>query len=80
LAKIGYWFIMRISMLRERVVLQENKAQIIGATREQKVANITGGQVSGAKIKSSAGGTDIDVIGPNGELIMVGGQRKQMIW
>jgi len=37
------------------------------------------GQVSGAKIKSSAGGTDIDVIGPNGELIMVGDQRKQMI-
>jgi len=44
--------------------------------REQKVANITGGQVSGAKIKSSAGGTDIDVIGPNGELIMVGGPAK----
>ncbi|WP_273479165.1 polymorphic toxin-type HINT domain-containing protein, partial [Acetivibrio straminisolvens] len=52
------------------------QAQIIGATREQKVANITGGQVSGAKIKSSAGGTDIDVIGPNGELIMVGGPAK----
>lgn len=52
------------------------QAQIIGATREQNVANITGGEVSLQKIKSSAGGTDLDVIGPNGELIMVGGPAK----
>ncbi len=44
--------------------------------REQTVADITGGKVSGVKIKSGAGGTDVDVVGPNGELIMVGGPAK----
>ncbi len=53
-----------------------NARQVRGMIREQKVADMTGGKVSNKNIKSTAGGTDIDVIGPNGELIMVGGPAK----
>ncbi len=51
-------------------------AQILGVVREKKVADLTGGRVSREPIKSKGGGTDIDVAGPNGELIMVGGPAK----
>lgn len=41
-----------------------------------RVAGISGGKVSNEKIITSRGNTDIDVIGPNGELIGVGGPAK----
>lgn len=50
----------------------------LGALREARVAKITGGRVSGERIKNSAGSTDIDVLGPSGELISVGGPMKSM--
>jgi filamentous hemagglutinin len=50
--------------------------QVLGEIREQKVADITGGAVSREPIKSIAGGTDIDVIAANGDLVMVGGPAK----
>jgi RHS repeat-associated protein len=50
----------------------------LGALREARVAEITGGRVSGERIKNSAGSTDIDVLGPSGELISVGGPMKSM--
>lgn len=49
----------------------------IGIRREQKVAELTGGRVSNESITvQGIGSTDIDVIGPNGELIEVGGPAK----
>jgi hypothetical protein len=52
----------------------------LGAAREKYVADQIGGRNVGgtpeAKIKTSSGSTDIDVIGPNGELIQVGGPGK----
>jgi RHS repeat-associated protein len=52
-------------------------ARELGKAREQKVADLVGGIVSGEKIKvHKVGSTDIDVIGPAGELIAVGGPGK----
>ncbi|SEU27341.1 RHS repeat-associated core domain-containing protein [Nonomuraea wenchangensis] len=55
----------------------------IGAAREQAVAELTGGHVSGAAgkqgmkvVRPGVGSTDVDVIGPNGEWIAVGGPAK----
>ena len=52
-------------------------SQSVGAIREQRVADMIGGKVSGEKIQvKGIGSTDIDVIGPNGELVGVGGYSK----
>ncbi|MDQ6772984.1 MAG: WXG100 family type VII secretion target [Candidatus Dormibacteraeota bacterium] len=55
----------------------------VGATREQKVADLTGGKVMGDPGKlglrvtePNVGTTDVDVLGPNGEYIAVGGPAK----
>ncbi|MBL0869855.1 MAG: RHS repeat-associated core domain-containing protein [Phycisphaerales bacterium] len=53
-----------------------NAANEVGALREQAVADIVGGRRSGQRIKNDVGSTDVDVIGPNGELIQVGGPSK----
>jgi filamentous hemagglutinin len=53
-----------------------NEANDIGKERERKAADQVGGTVSNEKIKTPSGSTDIDVIGPNGELIAVGGPNK----
>ncbi|MFE8604556.1 RHS repeat-associated core domain-containing protein [Archangium violaceum] len=47
-----------------------------GAAREQRVADLVGGRVSRDPIRTRYGSSDIDVIGPNGELIAVGGPAK----
>jgi len=47
-----------------------------GLAREQRVASLTGGRVSREPIKTRFGSSDIDVIGPAGELIAVGGPAK----
>ncbi|WP_295978316.1 hemagglutinin repeat-containing protein [uncultured Variovorax sp.] len=51
-------------------------ANILGKERELKVAEISGGKLSNEKIITSRGHTDVDVVGPNGELIGVGGPAK----
>ncbi|MGK3963945.1 SpvB/TcaC N-terminal domain-containing protein [Sorangium sp. So ce1667] len=47
-----------------------------GLAREQRVAEIVGGRVSRDPIKTKSGSSDVDVVGPNGELIAVGGPFK----
>jgi hypothetical protein len=61
----------------------ENSANSIGLSREQYVAQMTGGQLArgpdGQDIKivmPNVGASGIDVIGPNGEYIFVGGPAK----
>lgn len=61
----------------------ENSANSIGLSREQHVAQMTGGQLArgpdGQDIKitmPNVGSSGIDVIGPNGEYIFVGGAAK----
>jgi hypothetical protein len=61
----------------------ENSANSIGLSREQHVAQATGGRVArgpdGQDIKitmPNVGSSGIDVIGPNGEYIFVGGPAK----
>ena len=51
-------------------------ANLLGKERELKVAAISGGKLSNEKITTGRGHTDVDVIGPNGELIGVGGPAK----
>lgn len=60
-----------------------SRSASIGAARENKVAELTGGKVLGEPGKPgryitqpNVGRTDIDVEGPNGELIAVGGRSK----
>ncbi|MEU5863244.1 hypothetical protein ABZ815_18885 [Nonomuraea sp. NPDC047529] len=55
----------------------------IGAAREQAVAELVGGRVSGPAgkqgmkvVRPGVGSTDVDVIGPNGEWLAVGGPAK----
>jgi hypothetical protein len=50
----------------------------VGASREQTVAELTGGKVASGKriVVPGFGSTDIDVLGPNGEIIAVGGPAK----
>lgn len=55
----------------------------IGAQRENRVAAITGGKVQGtpgspgmAVVQPGVGRTDVDVVGPRGEFIAVGGPAK----
>ncbi|WP_159398003.1 RHS repeat domain-containing protein [Sorangium cellulosum] len=51
--------------------------QAVGAAREAKVAELTGGKVSNDRIEASdLGHTDIDVVAGNGDLVMVGGPKK----
>ena len=51
--------------------------QAVGVAREQKVAGIVGGKVSNEKITAKGiGSSDLDVLGPKGELIGVGGPHK----
>lgn len=51
--------------------------RIRGVSREAQVALIEGGEVSGAKISPPLYKyTDIDVLAPNGDLVMVGGKAK----
>jgi hypothetical protein len=57
------------------------RANEIGARREIRVAEITGGRVAGTpgagmKYKTQYASSDVDVIGPDGELIVVGGPAK----
>lgn len=47
-----------------------------GAEREARVAELVGGKVSREQIRTRFGGSDIDVIGPKGELIAVGSPAK----
>jgi filamentous hemagglutinin len=48
-----------------------------GAAREQRVAELVGGKVVRKRVKvKGLGSTDIDVLGPNGEFIEVGGPAK----
>jgi len=47
-----------------------------GLLREEIVANAIGGAVSGEKLVTSIGSTEIDVIGKSGEFIEVGGAAK----
>ena len=61
----------------------ENSANSIGLSREKYVAQMTGGQLArgpdGQDIKITmphVGSSGIDVIGPNGEYIFVGGAAK----
>jgi hypothetical protein len=61
----------------------ENSANSIGLSRERHVAQMTGGQLArgpdGQDIKITmphVGSSGIDVIGPNGEYIFVGGAAK----
>ncbi len=58
-------------------------ANAAGAVREVRVAELTGGRVAGTAGKGDywitrpgVGKTDVDVIGPNGEYIAVGGPMK----
>jgi hypothetical protein len=49
----------------------------IGAARAAKVAELTGGKVVSRPVRvKGLGSTDIDVLGPNGEFIGVGGPAK----
>lgn len=49
----------------------------LGAAREEHVAEVTGGSVSRHEIvQEGVGRTDVDVVGPNGEYIAVGGPAK----
>jgi hypothetical protein len=51
--------------------------KVLGATREARVAKAIGGAVSRDQIVNALyGRTDIDVIAPNGDLVMVGGPAK----
>ena len=50
--------------------------QVRGAAREARVAEIKGGKVSHEIIKGLRGATDVDVAGPKGELVLVGGPAK----
>jgi hypothetical protein len=53
------------------------RTQALGRLRESRVAKITGGRRSGELVSRRPWGkTDIDVVGPNGELISVGGPGK----
>jgi hypothetical protein len=48
-----------------------------GTAREESVAKLVGGKVSREEISEpNVGSTDVDVEGPNGELIAVGGSMK----
>lgn len=47
-----------------------------GLKREARVAELVGGRVSREPIKTRFGASDVDVIGPAGELIAVGGPSK----
>jgi filamentous hemagglutinin len=52
-------------------------ANDLGKLRTQRVADITGGTITeGPTVKTSRGVTDIDVTGPKGEIIEVGGPAK----
>lgn len=52
-------------------------ANDLGKLRTQRVAEITGGTITeGPTVKTSRGITDIDITGPNGECIEVGGPAK----
>jgi hypothetical protein len=57
-------------------VRKGEQRRLLGLTREATVAELTGGTVSREKLSTAAGSTDLDVLGPNGELIMVGGPAK----
>jgi RHS repeat-associated protein len=52
----------------------------VGASRTERVADAVRGQVVNMEVKGLPGyaKTDVDVIGPNGELIEVGGASKSM--
>jgi RHS repeat-associated protein len=51
--------------------------QALGEIREQLVAELTGGIVSGEQVSvPGLGGTDIDVVARNGDLVAVGGGAK----
>ncbi|WP_218080295.1 hypothetical protein [Anthocerotibacter panamensis] len=52
-------------------------ANEVGRLRVEKVVELTGGTASGEKVSvKTLGSTDLDVIGPSGELISVGGPAK----
>jgi hypothetical protein len=68
---------------RPASVSGENSGNTIGLSRERYVAQLTGGEVArgpdGQDIKitmPNVGASGIDVIGPNGEYIFVGGAAK----
>lgn len=51
-------------------------ANAVGAAREQRVAEVVGGQRSGELIRTSRGKTDIDVVDSAGNIYAVGGAAK----
>ncbi|MDO5288360.1 MAG: LysM domain-containing protein [Pseudomonadota bacterium] len=51
-------------------------ARVLGASREEAVANAVGGVRSGEIIRTTRGRTDVDVIDPAGNLYAVGGPAK----
>jgi hypothetical protein len=61
-----------------------NAGNSFGAAREEKVAELTGGKIPSGNpgspglrvVKPNVGSSDVDVIGPNGEYIAVGGPAK----
>lgn len=60
--------------------VRENPGNRIGRLREEKVADIVGGKATGGvKVKTDKGSTGIDVTGPLGEIIGVGGVGKNML-
>ncbi|MDX9723789.1 MAG: hypothetical protein RBU37_23775 [Myxococcota bacterium] len=59
----------------DRTPVQAGNAK--GRIREESVAELVGGTVSREKISAEGvGSTDVDVIGPSGEMIAVGGPAK----
>lgn len=72
-SKVGQGFDMVFNQGSE----SGNAQQAVGAVRENRVADVTGGRVSGERISApSLGSTDIDVVAGNGDLVMVGGPKK----
>ncbi len=59
-----------------RQVKEGSEAVAKGVEREKRVAELVGGRVSREPVKTRFGSSDIDVVGPDGELIMVGGPAK----
>jgi thioredoxin reductase len=66
----------RARALEQEAIAKGAAAAAKGVARESRVAELVGGKVSRQPIKTRFGSTDIDVIGPAGEFIAVGGPGK----
>lgn len=71
----GIWGTIKASATKRQSIGELKRA--VGAAREEVVANLVDGVVSGERVSvRGLGSTDIDVVAKNGDLIAVGGAAK----